>query len=68
MSGIEWSAKGERRHVMLKESSLRWKALLRALDDCKVSGIMICESPVMEGDARVMKKEYLKLVDRKKGR
>ena len=46
---------------MLKQS------LPRALDDCKVSGIMICESPVMEGDARVMKKEYLKLVNGKKG-
>ena len=51
----------------MKESRLQWKALLRALVDCKVSGIMICESPVMEDDARVLKKEYLRLTDRKKG-
>jgi deoxyribonuclease-4 len=65
-SGIEWTKKGERRHVMFEESRLQWKALLRALDDFNVSGIMLCESPVMEHDALVLKKEYRKLTDRKK--
>ena len=61
VSGIEWSGKGEVRHHRLKESGFNWKALLRALVDLEVSGMMICESPMMEDDAVILQKEYRKL-------
>lgn len=68
VSGIKWTDKGEKRHVMLKQSRLQWKALLRALVDLDGSGIMICESPVMEKDALRLKREYLTLLRRIKGK
>ena len=59
-SGIEWTAKGERRHLRLHESKFNWQALVQALVDFQVGGIMICESPVMEEDALILKREYLR--------
>ena len=59
-SGIEWTAKGERRHLRLHESKFDWQALVQALVDFQVGGIMICESPVMEEDALILKREYLR--------
>jgi deoxyribonuclease-4 len=60
VSGIQWSAKGEQKHLMLRDSGFDWEGLLRALIAEKVGGIVICESPVMEEDAMFLKKEYLR--------
>lgn len=54
LSGIEYSAKGERKHLPLKESDLDIKNLLRALHDAGAQGRILCESPVMEEDALYM--------------
>jgi len=59
--GIEWGAKGEIRHVPLKDTRYRWKAALRALVDAGASGVVICESPLLEEDALKLKKEYNRL-------
>ena len=64
VSGIEWGPKGEKKHCRIMESQLDWEALLLALVDLRVSGIMICESPATEEDALILKKEYLRLKDR----
>jgi deoxyribonuclease-4 len=58
VSGIEWGSRGERKHHRLKESKFDWEALLQALVDMEVSGVMVCESPVMEEDALILKQEY----------
>jgi deoxyribonuclease IV len=60
-SGIEWTKKGERKHHPLKESEFDWQGLVKALVDMEVSGILICESPIMEEDALLLKNEYNKL-------
>jgi len=60
-SGIEWTQKGERKHHPFKESEFDWKGLLRALVEMEVSGILICESPLLEDDALLLKNEYYKL-------
>jgi deoxyribonuclease IV len=66
VSGIEWGPRGEKRHLRLAEGAFDWEALVRALVDMAVSGIMICESPVLEEDALVLQKEYLKQLGGKK--
>ena len=58
VSGIEYGKKGEKRHLNLKESDFNYKALLRSLKDFKVGGMVISESPNLEGDALLLKKEY----------
>jgi deoxyribonuclease-4 len=68
VSGIAWTEKGERKHLRLRDSSFDWPALLQVLVDRKVSGIMICESPVLEEDALLLKQEYLKRMNRGKGK
>lgn len=54
LSGIEYSQKGERNHLPLKESDLKVADLFRALKDSGCSGRILCESPVMEEDALYM--------------
>ena len=61
ISGIQYGPKGERRHEPLRETAFRWKHLLRALKDLRVSGWVVCESPAMEDDALLLQKTYRRL-------
>ncbi len=61
LSGIEYGPKGERNHLMLHESDFDLEALLRALRDMKCGGRILCESPVMEEDALVIKQAWQRL-------
>jgi deoxyribonuclease-4 len=58
MSGIEYTEKGERNHLVLKDSDMNYKELMKALKDYKCKGCVINESPNLEEDAEIMKKEY----------
>ncbi len=58
MSGIEYGPKGERKHLVLKESDMNYKDLMKALKDYKCRGVVISESPNIEKDAVLMKKTY----------
>jgi len=58
VSGIEYGEKGERKHLVLKDSEFRYKELLKALKEFKAKGVVICESPNIEEDALLMQKEY----------
>jgi deoxyribonuclease-4 len=60
MSGIEYSAKGERNHLELEHSDFRYKELMKAFKDYKIKGVVISESPNIEKDALLMKKAYEK--------
>lgn len=51
ISGIAYSAKGERNHLPLDESDLNFRDLLLALRDKNCAGRIVCESPIMEEDA-----------------
>ncbi len=54
LSGIEYSEKGERNHLPLKESDLKITELFKALKDNGCSGRILCESPILEDDALYM--------------
>ncbi len=58
VSGIAYTSKGERNHLNLEESDMNWKDLLRILKEFRVKGVLISESPNIEGDALLMKKTY----------
>ena len=61
MSGIEYSPKGERNHLVLKESDMNYKDLMKALKDYKCRGVVISESPNIEKDAVLMMQTYDKI-------
>ena len=61
ITGIDYGEKGEKRHLNLKESDLKYRDLIKALKDFKVKGVAISESPNIEGDALLVKSIYNKI-------
>ncbi len=90
ISGIDYSEKGEKNHLIflktledykshgieidgIKEyfkklsekrflnNDFKWQELLKALKKSKVGGYVVCESPILELDALLMKKYYEEL-------
>lgn len=61
IAGIEYGEKGEKKHLMLKESDMNYKDLMRAFKKFDVKGVVVCESPIMEDDAVLLKEYYLSL-------
>jgi deoxyribonuclease IV len=62
LSGIEYGEKGERNHVPMLESDFDLDGLLEALTQFGCSGRILCESPVMEEDALLIKQRWEALV------
>ncbi len=58
ISGINFTAKGERNHVNLKNTNFKYKELMQVLKAKKVSGILISESPNIEKDALMLKEIF----------
>ena len=61
IAGINYGPKGEKNHLLLEESDFNYKDLMKALKDFNVKGIIICESPNLEGDALILHNTYLSL-------
>lgn len=61
ISGIEYGPKGEKRHLVLKESDLRYEELIKACGVFGLEGLAICESPNLEDDALLLQQTYLTL-------
>jgi len=61
LSGINYTDKGERNHLDLPDSDMNYKELLNALKEFKARGVIISESPNIEGDALLMQKVWQKL-------
>ena len=59
VSGAEYSNRGELKHLMLDESDFRYDEWVQALKDAGVEGVVICESPIQEHDAVMLKNLYL---------
>jgi deoxyribonuclease-4 len=59
ISGAEYTEKGERKHVNLKECDFRYDDWIQVLKDLNVEGTVICESPNLEKDALMLKKLYV---------
>ncbi|MEG0641944.1 MAG: TIM barrel protein [Clostridium sp.] len=55
MSGIHYGLKGEKNHLPFLESDFNFNACLKALKDFDVCGCLICESPLLEKDALLLK-------------
>ena len=58
LSGIEYGPKGEKEHLRVEEADLDLRALFRALRDFHCGGRILCESPVMEDDALILKQTW----------
>ena len=61
VSGIEYGPKGEKKHLVLGESDMDYQGLVRAWKEYDIKGIVICESPNLEGDALLLQKVYREL-------
>jgi len=61
MSGVEYGSVGEKWHLTLNESELKWQEVLKALKQFDCKGVVISESPNIEKDAVMMKKYYSEL-------
>ena len=61
LAGIEYSVKGEKNHLILQESDMNYKDLLKAFKEFNVKGALVCESPNIEGDTKLLKEYYLSL-------
>lgn len=61
ITGIAYGEKGEKHHLNLKDSDLKYKELIKALKDFKAKGVIISESPNIEGDAILTKRVYEKI-------
>ncbi|HLC63161.1 MAG TPA: TIM barrel protein [Candidatus Nanoarchaeia archaeon] len=57
-AGIAFGDKGEKNHLLLKESGFNYKELLKTLKEFKVKGVLICESTIPQDDALMMQKTY----------
>lgn len=57
-SGIEYSEKGERRHLPLDQSDAAYTDLLKVLKESGVKGAFVCESPVRDTDTPLLKQVY----------
>jgi deoxyribonuclease IV len=57
-SGIEYTAKGERRHLPFEESDANWRELLQLLKKSGVAGSLVCESPLLEQDTLLLQNFY----------
>lgn len=61
LAGIDYSAKGEKKHLILEESDMNYKDLLKALKTFGVKGALVCESPNIETDTKILKDYYMSL-------
>lgn len=58
VAGIAYTVKGERNHLIFSESDMNYKDLLKALKVHGAKGIVVCESPNIETDTKILKDFY----------
>ena len=61
LAGIAYSEKGEKHHLPLQESDMNYKDLLKAMKKFNVKGVVVCESPNIEDDCKLIKDYYLSI-------
>ncbi|MEW5821395.1 MAG: TIM barrel protein [Cyanobacteriota bacterium] len=54
VAGIEYTNKGEKKHLNLQDSDFKYKELIKALNDFHVKGLIVCESPNIEEDTKLL--------------
>lgn len=60
-SGIEYTEKGERKHLPLTESDAKWEDFLYVLKKRQIEGVLVCESPLMEVETLLLQNAFNKL-------
>ncbi len=58
LSGIAYGPKGEKHHLLLEESDLQYQELVNVWKAFQIKGVVISESPNIEGDALLLKKLF----------
>jgi deoxyribonuclease-4 len=61
LSGIEYGDKGEKNHLPIEEADIDLAAILKALKDFNCRGRILCESPVMEEDAILIRRAWMEI-------
>ncbi len=61
LSGISSNSKGDLKHLNLEDSDFDWRALIKVLKEFGCKGYVICNSPNLEKDAKMMKDFYYSL-------
>lgn len=61
LAGIDYTAKGEKRHLIFAEADMNYQDLLRAMKSFGVKGALVCESPNIETDTKILKDYYMSL-------
>lgn len=58
LAGIEYTAKGEKQHLNLENSDMNYKDLIKVIKEFGVKGALVCESPNIEDDCKLLKNYY----------
>lgn len=58
VSGIKYSEKGEQSHLNIRKSDFKIREFLKCLKDYSICGVLVCESPNIEGDTLLLKMIY----------
>lgn len=58
ISGINYGEKGEKNHLPFEESDFNYKDCMKAFRKFNIKGCIICESPILEKDALLLKNYY----------
>ena len=66
ISGIDYGPKGEKKHLPFEDADLRYRDFLQALADNGCAGRLLCESPIMEEDALLIKGAWHEIVAERK--
>lgn len=61
LAGIAYSDKGEKNHLPLQDSDMNYKDLLKAMKKFDIKGAVVCESPNIEDDCKLIKEYYKSL-------
>ncbi len=61
ISGISSNSKGDLKHLNLEQSDFNWRELMQSLKKFNCKGYVICNSPNLEKDAKMLKDYYLSL-------
>ena len=61
ISGISSNSKGDLKHMDLEDSDFNWRELMQALKAHECKGYVVCNSPNLEEDAKMLKDYYMAL-------
>lgn len=58
IAGIAYGAKGEKHHLNFEDADMNYRDLLKAFKTFNVKGVVVCESPNIEIDTKILSDYY----------